>query len=90
MHIQSTHHQVVAYGADRMVLADSATCDPIVIAERAMGPDGPIWVVGAADVSNVCVQTRPEAITTMAEMALAVLPGEGYTTLVPHGLAELP
>lgn len=85
MHVQTDHH-IVPVGGDQMTLFDPAAGQVIVTAERSNGT----WVVKARGIKNAKADTRAEAITQMINHALTVLPGEGYSTLVPHGLAELP
>lgn len=86
-----THHQIVAFGPDKMTLFDRADGAAIVNAERA-GPEGE-WSVAAVDKPDAGTEsaaTRPEAIQAMVDKALEVLPGDGYSCLVPHGLPEMP
>ncbi len=83
-----TDHQIVAFGADGMTLFQVSDGQPIVSAGRAAAA-GP-WTVHAEGVPDATCATRPEAIDQMIEHALAALPGTGYSTLVPHGLRELP
>lgn len=82
-----TDHQIVAFDADRMILFDSHTADTVATAVRENG----IWTVHAGDVADAQVDNRNDAIDTMIDHALRV-PGakSGYSTLVPHGLRDLP
>lgn len=87
-HIQ-TDHQVIAHGTDVMRLYD-ARGTVIATAERAKKG----WHVTTDSTGEVVVD-RPAAITAMTEHALTHLGpsddnGEGYSTLVPYGLADLP
>ena len=50
----------------------------------------PAWTIHVDGVDDVTADTRGEAITALTEQVLAVLPGSGYSTLVPQGLAGLP
>jgi hypothetical protein len=86
MYAVKTDHQIAAFGDDLMRLFDSATGEPIVTATRADGT----WTVTADSVPDVTAADRSAALTAMTEQALAALPGAGYSTLIPHGLAELP
>lgn len=79
-----TDHQIVPFGSDLMRLFDG-TGNIIVTATRT----GNGWDVEATDAPGVSNRaTRSEAITAMINKALEVLPGTGYSTLVPHGLTE--
>lgn len=84
-----TDHQIVDFPiAHMMGLLDNASPgQPIVVATR--GP-GTTWVIHADGIDDVIANTRAEAITAMIDHALTILPGTGYSTLVPHGLRELP
>lgn len=81
-----TDHQIVAFGADRMMLFDAEAGTVIVDCNRADG----VWTAVADGVADVTADTRPAAITAMVEQALAALPGTGYSCTVPHGLTDLP
>ena len=83
-----TDHQIVSFGLDRMMLFDASEGNVIVDCNRS--EPGGVWTIVAEGVPNVTAPTRPEAITAMVEQALAALPGNGYSCIVPHGLAELP
>ena len=85
MNVQ-TDHQIVAFGADRMMLFDASEGVVLVDCNRADG----VWTAVAEGAADVTAENRPDAITAMVEQALAVLPGTGYSCTVPHGLAELP
>lgn len=91
-------HQIIAVNSDRMVLMDSTVAagqDPILV--EANRVDGN-WVVTAPGVADVTVPPdiqpgptyRQNAITAMISQALAALPGDGYSAVVPRGLAEIP
>lgn len=79
-----TDHQVVAFGADLMGLFDG---EGTLIVQAARVEGG--WQVTAEGV-DVLVENRKSAITGLTEVALQVLPGSGYSTLVPRGLEDLP
>ena len=88
MHV-TTDHRIVPHGADKMALVDEADGLAIVVATRA----GTQWTVSAAAADDVTTNNRNEAIDAMIEMALAVSPEDGYSTLVPHftlGVGEKP
>ncbi|MEU9805014.1 hypothetical protein [Mycobacterium sp. NPDC050853] len=83
-----TDHQIVGFGTNRMQLFNSPDGAVLVTAER---PDETSpWTVHADGVPDVSATDRPTAITALCDQALAALPGTGYSTLCPHGLAELP
>lgn len=84
-HVQ-TNHQIVGFGADHMKLFDATTGEPIVTATRTDGT----WTITADGIDDVTATDRGAAITAMTEHALAILPGSGYSTLVPRELSELP
>lgn len=85
-----TSHKIVAFGNDRMDLFDSKTGSVIVTAVRS----GTKWTVSvqlpATGIEDVLADARPEAITTMGELALQAVPNTGISTIVPHGLADMP
>lgn len=89
-----TDHQIVAFGADRMMLFD-ATGTAVVDCTR--NADGS-WTATATGVPAVTMPadisggrtSRQGAINAMINQALAASPGTGYSTMVPHGLAEMP
>jgi hypothetical protein len=89
-----TDHQIVAFGADRMLLFDGAGT---VVVDCGRNADGS-WTAKAAGVPDVTMPAdisggatcRQGAITAMINQALAASPGDGYSTIVPHGLAEMP
>lgn len=83
-----TDHQIVGFGPDLMKLFNCADGTIIVTAERT-DPEG-AWTIKADGAPDATATDRSTAIGAMAEMALAVSPGTGYSTLVPHGLAEQP
>lgn len=85
MHVE-TDHQILAVGGDKMTLFDPAAGKVHVTASRST--DG--WVIQAEGLHDITRGTREETIYAMTEHALALLPGTGYSTLVPTGLAELP
>jgi hypothetical protein len=87
-----TDHQIVALGPDRMELRDNA--DGATLATATRPGLGSPWQVdinldGAADFGPVA--TRADAINHMIFDRPDVDPSQpGYSTLVPHGLAEAP
>lgn len=93
-----TDHQILAFGDHIMQLVTRDTGEVIVLAERdeASGtwtvsvPDSTTIPDVTAPTVNGSEQPRSEAITAMVNQALAVLPNDGYSTLVPHGLPETP
>jgi hypothetical protein len=80
-----TDHQIVAFKNDTMILIDCGDGSTHATASRSEG----VWTVSADSVPDVSANSRPDAITALTEQALAALPGTGYSTLVPHGLADL-
>ncbi|AID58845.1 hypothetical protein PBI_GAIA_25 [Mycobacterium phage Gaia] len=80
-----TDHQIVEFGNDLMGLFDS---NGTLITQGERTTTG--WKVTAIGVSDVNVGNRSDAITAMINMALEVLPGEGYSCLVPRGLRAQP
>lgn len=86
MNVQ-TNHQIMAFGADRMMTFDSSAGSIVVDANR--NSEG-TWTVHAEGVEDVTTGSRADAISAMIAQALAALPEGGYSTLVPHGLAEMP
>lgn len=85
-----TDHQIVAFGPDLMRLFTSATGDIVVEATRS----GSVWTIHAEGVSDVTAPDRAAALAEMPQHAFASLGpsgpgGRGYSTLIPHGLAEL-
>lgn len=86
MYDARTDHQIVPFGDDLMQLFDSNNGTAIVTATRTDGT----WTVHAEGIDDVTAPDRPAAITALTEQALAALPGTGYSTTVPHGLAEMP
>ena len=81
-----TDHQIVAFGADRMMLFNASEGEVLVDCNRVNG----VWTAVAQGVPDVTADNRPDAIMAMVNQALASLPGTGYSCTVPHGLAELP
>ncbi|MFN6543927.1 hypothetical protein [Mycolicibacterium nivoides] len=89
--VQGTH-QVVAFGSDLMRLFNSTTGETIVEATRS-GDD--TWVIHAEGVDDLTATDRAGALNLMPQHAFDALGtsgpnGEGYSTLIPNGLAELP
>lgn len=85
MYTVRTDHQIVPFGADLMRLYDRDGA-VVVTAERTSGT----WTIHADTVDDVTADDRGAAVTAMTEQALAVLPGDGYSTFVPQGLLEQP
>lgn len=88
MHVQ-TNHQIVAHGDDVMRLYDDGGT-ALVTATRAA--DG--WNV-KSDSTDEDAPDRVSAIALLTDHAFQHLGpsgdnGEGYSTLVPHGLAGRP
>ena len=83
-----TDHQIVPFDTELMKLFNGDDGTVIVTATRADGVGG-TWTVSAEGVADVTAADRQAAITAMTEQALAALGGTGYSTTVPHGLAEL-
>jgi hypothetical protein len=88
MHVK-TDHQVVAHGNHLMALYDG---DGNRLAEATRKDDG--WNV-KSDKAEDTAPDRVSAIALLTDHAFEVLGpsgdnGEGYSTLVPHGLAQLP
>lgn len=89
-----TDHQIVAFGGDRMMLFDG---DGTAVVDCNRNADGS-WTAKAAGVADVTMPAdisggptfRQGAINAMINQALAASPGTGYSTMVPHGLAEMP
>lgn len=81
-----TDHQIVAFGPNLMQLFESNTGNLIVTATRSDDE----WTIAAEGVPDVTATSRHAAITAMTEQALAALGGSGYSTLVPHGLSDMP
>lgn len=85
MHQVQTDHQIVSANPDLMLLIgeDGST---LVSAQRSGGK----WTIHADNIKDATASTRPDAIQALTDHALAASPGTGYSTLVPHGLPELP
>lgn len=84
----TTDHQVFPFGDNTMALFDSATGAQLVSATREN--IGAPWTIRAEGADDVTTLVRAEAITALIDHALSVLPGSGYTCLVPTGLGDLP
>lgn len=80
-----TDHQIVPFGDDVMGLFTSAG-ELLVTATR--GETG--WEITAEGADTTTVESRTAAVTALVDTALAVLPGDGYSCLVPRGLTDLP
>lgn len=80
-----TDHQIVG-SRHLMALLDCSTFEQIVTATRTS--EG--WEVHADGTADVVAADRAEAIDAMINHALTVLPGDGYSTMVPRGLREMP
>ncbi|MDM2104329.1 hypothetical protein PP405_11640 [Mycobacteroides abscessus] len=83
-----TDHQIVGFGPNIMQLFNSADGKVIVTAERADTES--TWTIRADGTTDTTAVDRSTAIGAMVDMALEVGPATGYSTLVPHGLAEQP
>lgn len=81
-----TDHQIVTFGNNMMMLFNADDGAVLVTADRA----GDTWTIKAAGSSDATATGREAAVTAMTERALAILPGTGYSTLVPHSLWDLP
>ncbi len=91
MYSVQTDHQIVAFGADQMKLFDCATGEPVITATRAAG----VWTIQSQGVADVTAEDRAGALGAMPQQAFEKLGpsgpgGKGYSTLIPHGLADLP
>lgn len=91
MYDVQTDHQVVAFGSELMRLFVSNTGDLIVEASRSDGT----WTIHAEGIPDVTASDRAGALEAMPQQAFAALGpsgpgGKGYSTLIPHGLAEQP
>lgn len=91
MYDVQTDHQIVAFGPDLMRLFASATGDIIVEATRAEG----VWTIHAEGIPDTTAPDRAAALGEMPQHAFAALGpsgpgGKGYSTLIPHGLADTP
>lgn len=85
-YLVGTNHKIEAYGPDLMQLRDSDSGEVIVTAQR----ESDVWTISAEGITDVTSPTRPDAIQAMVTHALQALPGKGYSTTVPYGLADLP
>lgn len=86
-----TDHQIVAFSTDQMALFDAATGDRIAVAIRTAGT----WTITADGIANTTATTRADAITALTSQTLKKLGpsgpgGQGYSTTIPHGLADQP
>lgn len=80
-----TDHQIIG-ATDLMVVIDH-NLTQVVTATRVSG----IWTISATGVADVTADNRSDAVDAMIAHALAALPAQtGYSTLVPHGLKEMP
>lgn len=86
MYVVGTDNQIVPFGADLMKLFTTATGDEIVRATRT----DDTWTITASGEPDRTADNRGDAIAAMADMALAVSPGTGCSTLVPYELAAMP
>lgn len=77
-----TDHIVLPHGTDRMVLGETSSGQAIIVAQR----DGGQWEITSpwTDAEPVVTDLRTTAVDLMIDMALAVSPGTGYSTLVPE------
>lgn len=84
-------HQVVAFGSELMRLFNSSSGETIVEATRGGGT----WTLHADGIADVTAPDRSTALGMMPQHAFDALGpsgpnGEGYSTLIPNGIAELP
>ena len=80
-------HRIIAHGHHKMVLLDHQGGHAVIVAER----HGDRWGINAIDTDHgTTADTRYDAIYAMTEMALALLPKDGYSTQVQPGLLEMP
>lgn len=86
-HRVGTTGQIVAFGNDLMKLFTTDTGEVAVTATRT-APNA--WTVSAEGIADLVVSDRATAITEMANYALQLHSGDGYSMLVPAGLADLP
>lgn len=87
-HIQSDHG-IVAHGTDIMRLYDT---EGVVLVTAARGKNS--WNV-KSDKTNDTAPDRASAIQMLTDHALELLgpssdQGHGYSTLIPHGLPDMP
>jgi len=82
----TTDHQIVPFSDDQMALFDAKTGDRIAVATRDSGT----WTITADNADTKSATDRSSAITALLDTALESLGGDGYSTMVPHGLAEQP
>lgn len=80
-----TDHQIVPFGDNLMGLFD-ANGTLIVSATRTETG----WEITADGADPVSVESRAAAVTALIDTALSVLPGDGYSCLVPRGLTDQP
>lgn len=82
-------HRIVAFGNDRMILFDAEDGNVIVECDRE--DDQHPWIVKPENGDPAAsTASRTEAIQEMVNLALSILPGTGYSCIVPHGLSEMP
>lgn len=84
MYRVETDHQVVAFGHDRLALLNNADGATIATAVE----DGGTWTVTADGADPVTADSTMGAVDALTAMALTVLGGAGYSTLVPHGITN--
>ncbi|KLO25912.1 hypothetical protein ABW16_21630 [Mycolicibacter heraklionensis] len=82
----TTDHQIVPFSDDQMALFDAKTGNRIALAVR----ESEAWTVSADGIDDRSAEDRPAAITALLDAAIEALGGTGYSTMVPHGLAEQP
>lgn len=80
-----TDHQIVAFGNNLMGLFDGDGTQLVTATRTETG-----WEITADGADPVTATSRAEAVTAMTDTALAILPGDGYSCLVPHGLTDQP
>lgn len=74
------------FSDDQMALFDAKTGDRIAVGTRQSGT----WTISADGIDNKTASDRGAAITALLDAAIESLGGTGYSTMIPHGLAEQP
>ena len=78
-------HRVDIVSDDVMEVTDWHSGETLVTAVRTTG----VWTIHAPGTAERITHSRPDAVTAMIDAALESLPGTGYSTLVPHQIAEM-
>lgn len=84
MHVK-TDHQIVPFGDDLMGLFDRDGAKLVTATRTETG-----WEITADGADPVTVESVGEAVTALIDTALSILPGDGYSCLVPHTLTPQP